>query len=83
MSDILLKTVKPLDGFILEAEFTNGDVRRYDITPLFDEIPVFQAIRDNQELFRSARVIGGGYAVGWNDELDLACEEIWENGIAV
>lgn len=83
MSDILLKAVKPLDGFVLEAEFTNGDVRRYDITPLFDEIPVFQAIRDNQELFRSARVIGGGYAVGWNDELDLACEEIWENGIAV
>ncbi len=83
MSNVLLKAVRPLDGFVLEAEFTNGDKRRYDITPLFEEIPVFQEIRDNPELFKSVNVIGGGYAVGWNDELDLACEEIWENGMAV
>lgn len=83
MSNILLKSVIPLDGFILEAEFTDGTRKRYDIAPLFDEIPAFLEIRDNPELFKSAKVIGCGYAVGWNDDVDLACEEIWDKGITV
>lgn len=79
----LLKAVRPLSDFVLEAEFTGGTVKRYDIKPLFDEIPTFQEIRRNPELFCDVKVIGCGYAVGWNDDLDLACEEIWENGMTV
>lgn len=80
---VVLKSVKPCEDFVLEAEFTDGAVKRYDISPLFEEIPVFLELKENPALFREVKVIGCGYAVGWNDDLDLACEEIYENGIAV
>lgn len=25
----------------------------------------------------------GGYGIVWNDELDLSCDELWENGVEV
>lgn len=25
----------------------------------------------------------GGYGIIWNDELDLSCDELWENGVTV
>lgn len=40
--DGVLKRVTPLEDFILEAEFTGGVVKRYDVKPLFDEIPEFE-----------------------------------------
>jgi len=26
------------------------------------------------------RVDTGGYGICWNDEIDLSCNELWENG---
>lgn len=79
----ILKSVKPLENFILEAEFTDGTVKQYDVKPLFDEIPEFSEMAGNPELFQKAEVICCGYAVAWNDVLDLASEEIWDNGMTV
>lgn len=79
----ILKSVKPLKNFILEAEFTDGTVKQYDVKPLFDEIPEFSEMAGNPELFQKAEVICCGYAVAWNDVLDLASEEIWDNGMTV
>lgn len=25
----------------------------------------------------------GGYGIVWNDDLDLSCDELWENGVQV
>ena len=71
--DGVLKRVTPLEDFILEAEFTGGVVKRYDVKPLFDEIPEFERMRDNPELFCRAEVSCCGYGVVWDDTLDLAC----------
>lgn len=35
------------------------------------------------ETFAYPRVASGGYGVVWTDELDVASEEIWDNGEAV
>ena len=79
----ILKSVKPLENFILEAEFADGTVKQYDVKPLSNEIPEFSELVSNPDLFREAEVICCGYAVAWNDVLDLASEEIWDNGITV
>lgn len=79
----ILKSVKPLENFILEAEFADGTVKQYDVKPLSNEIPEFSELVSNPDLFRKAEVICCGYAVAWNDVLDLASEEIWDNGITV
>lgn len=37
--------------------------------------------RLDKELFNKVIVDSGGYGISWNEEIDLAAEEIWENGI--
>ena len=68
---------------MLEATFADGTVKRYDVEPLLSRWKAFEALRDVPGLFRSVRVDAGGYGVVWNDELDLECEEIWNNGVSV
>jgi len=42
----------------------------------------FSALKDEQ-LFRLVKVDAGGYGISWNDDIDLACNELWENGVPV
>ena len=78
-----LASVAPAGGLTLEATFADGTVKRYDVEPLFSRWKAFEALRDVPGLFRSVHVDAGGYGVVWNDELDLECEEIWNNGVSV
>ena len=43
---------------------------------------VFQELH-NQRLFELVKVDIGGYGIVWNEYIDLACNELWENGEAV
>lgn len=29
------------------------------------------------------KVDAGGYGVSWNDDIDLSCNELWENGTPI
>lgn len=79
----VIEKVRPLDGFILEAVFTGGEIRQYDCQLLIDEIPAFSAMAQDPEIFSHPQVACGGYGVVWNDDLDVASEEIWDNGKVV
>ena len=78
-----LASVAPAGRLTIEATFADGTVKRYDVEPLLSRWKAFEALRDVPGLFRSVRVDAGGYGVVWNDELDLECEEIWNNGVSV
>jgi hypothetical protein len=78
-----LANVVPVGDLILEATFCNGVVKRYDVSPLVARWKAFEALRTVPGLFRSVRIDAGGYGIVWNDELDLECEEIWNNGFSV
>ncbi len=65
---------------MLKAEFYDGAVKIYDVKPLMDKIPVFKMLDYVHGLFEQVRVDVGGYGVIWNDEIDLSCDEIYENG---
>lgn len=80
---VKLKTVKAMDDFILEAEFVDGTVKRYDVKPLFEEIEDFKQLKEQPELFQAPEIVCCGEGVAWGDSLDVACEEIWDNGITV
>ncbi len=77
-----VKNVTPLENLILLVEFENGDKKQYDIKPLMNQWAVFKDL-NNHHLFRLVKVDTGGYGVVWNDYIDLACNELWENGMAV
>ena len=76
-----VKSVKPVGKRILMVTFDNHQVRRYDISPLLAR-EMFAPLK-NPALFRAARVDPGGYAVVWNDRIDISEHELWTHGQAV
>ena len=75
-----LKNITPLPDFMLRAEFLDGSKKIYDVKPLMEKIRVFTMLRYVHGLFGQVKLDIGGYGVVWNDEIDLSCDEIYENG---
>lgn len=75
-----IKSVSPLPDFKLSVQFSEGTTRIYDVKPLFVRIPVFRTLMEDPELFYTVQVDVGGYGIVWNDDIDLSCDEIYDNG---
>ncbi len=78
-----IKNVSSLPEYKLSVQFSEGVTKIYDVKPLFDKIPVFAGLKDNLQEFFNVSVDVGGYGIVWNDDLDLSCDELWENGVQV
>lgn len=72
--------VKALSDYILEVTFENNEIKKYDVKPLFEKWELFQSLQDIPSLFEQVKVDVGGYGISWNDEIDLSCNELYENG---
>ena len=77
-----VKSVKPLSNYIIEVIFIDNTTKYYDVSLLFKKWVIFQNLVNIQGLFEQVKVDSGGYGVSWNDEIDLSCNELWENGKA-
>jgi len=69
-----------LPGLRLRAVFQDGELKIYDVAPIQERWPVFRSLKEIPGLFELVQVDTGGYGIVWNDEIDLAAEEIWNNG---
>ena len=78
-----IKSVAPLPDYKLSVQFSEGTTKIYDVKPLFKKIPVFNSLFENAKEFTCVAVDVGGYGIVWNDDLDLSCDELWENGVIV
>lgn len=76
-----IKSVKPLDDFVILVVFRNGIEKTYDMRKLYPIFPQFKEFEKVTGLFEQVKVDTGGYGVSWNDELDLDAEDIWEDGV--
>lgn len=74
-----VKSVRPMDDFVLLVSFSEGVTKTYDVKPLFVKWPVFNELKNNH-LFEEASVDQGGYGVSWNDDIDLSCDELFHEG---
>ena len=74
-----VKSVFPLDDYKLLVQFCVGVTKVYDVKPLFEWKDAFKTLKENN-LFYDVAVDVGGYGVSWNDNVDLSCDELWENG---
>ena len=75
-----IKGVVPLSEYRLWVQFAEGVTKVYDVKPLFEQIPVFNRLKETAGLFAEVSVDVGGHGIVWNDEIDLSCEELWANG---
>ena len=78
-----VKSVSPLPDFQLSVQFSEGVTKLYDVKPLCEKLPVFNALKENPEEFPCVTVDVGGYGIIWGDDLDLSCDELWEHGMLV
>lgn len=77
-----IKAVTPLSEYRLSVQFAEGCTKIYNVKLLFDWILAFAELKD-ERLFSEVTVDVGGHGIVWNDDLDLACDELWENGVDV
>lgn len=78
-----IKSVVPLPDYKLSVQFAEGVTKQYDLSPLLDQIPAFGLLREAPGLFADVTVDVGGHGIVWNDDLDLSCEELWDNGLEI
>lgn len=74
-----VRSVYPLENYELLVQFVDGTTKIYDVKPLFEWRDVFKTLKRNH-LFEGVYVDTGGYGIAWNDQVDLACEELYLNG---
>ena len=74
-------SVRIVSDHILNVAFDNNEVKEYDVSPL-QEKDAYAPLK-NVSMFRSARVDQGGYAIVWNDSIDIGENELWINGTPV
>lgn len=78
-----IKSVAPLPDFKLSVQFSEGVTKLYDMKPLFKRLPFFKQLENDPAEFAGVSVDVGGYGIVWNDELDLSCDELWDNGTVI
>ena len=74
-----IRSVTPLDDYMLRVEFCEGITKVYDVKQLFDTFKIFNKLKE-KHLFKKVRVDKGGYAVIWNKDIDLACDDLFYDG---
>ena len=78
-----INEVKALPDYYLLVSFVTGEKKKYNVKPLFNKWEQFKALMMITGLFEQVKVDTGGYGVSWNDDIDLSCNELYFNGIAV
>ena len=75
-----IRAVHTLSDYRLYIQFSEGLTKIYDVKPLFTKWAAFKRLENEPELFNDVAVDTGGYGIVWNDELDLSCDKLYENG---
>ena len=69
------------EGTTFDLYFLDGVVKRYDILSLADKFPQLNALKDRKLFLKGS--LPGWSGVVWNDELDVSCDTVYEEGIDV
>ncbi|MCD4719344.1 MAG: DUF2442 domain-containing protein [Desulfobacula sp.] len=59
--------------------FSNGEKKIYDVSKLLN-MDMFTPLK-NPAFFKNVKVEAGGYAVYWNEMIDISEYELWKNGV--
>lgn len=74
-----IKKIETLENQILKIFFENGSIKYYDVKIAMKKVKELEKL-ENQSFFEKAKIGVGGYAIIWNDELDISCNELYLNG---
>ena len=74
--------VEPHEDYTITVTFRYGEKKLYDMRPLIDGDKAFKPYAPLKDLdfFMQAYVDG---SVAWSDEIDIAPEELYDNGVLI
>jgi len=75
----IVKTVKPIDYFMLHIGFNNGEVRLFDVKPYLNR-GIFSELKD-LAMFNTVRP--DGLSIEWANEASLSPDTVYLNGIRI
>ena len=78
LSNVMFK-----ENLTIIATFKDGKVVSYDPRILFQKFPIFKELEKNLSLFINGKIAPGGCGIIFNDEIDIAAEELYENGVFI
>ena len=67
--------VKPLNNYILEITFSNGEKRKFDVKPYLKFKP-FKELEDKKE-FEKVKI--AGLSIEWENGADICPDELYNN----
>ena len=76
-----IKTIQPLDDFILLVEFDDGRRVTYDVKDDIKTLTDFRVLESEYNLFRNAQLDSSRTCVYWTERVDLSSDTILEYGI--
>lgn len=70
---------KVISPYMLVVQFSNQETKVYDIRQLLDK-EMFAPLR-NPAFLKNFKIESGGYALVWNESIDISEYELWKNGV--
>lgn len=70
---------KVINRYMLVVHFSNQESKVYDIRPLLEK-GMFEPLQ-SFAFFKNFKIESGGYALVWNEEIDISEYELWKNGM--
>lgn len=75
--------IEPLENYSLLATFESGERKLYDLVPISQRFSAFGALKSVNGLYKQVKIEPAGYAISWNNELDISADEIYFAGKSV
>lgn len=72
-----LESVRPLEGMILEAHFSYGQVVRLDMTDTANRLVAFAPLK-KRTVFARAAIADWGHSVAWSEDASIAADRLME-----
>lgn len=76
-----IKSIRPLDDFILLVEFDDGKKVAYDVKDDIRTLSDFRVLETEHGLFRNVHLDSSRTCVYWTEQVDLPSDTILEFGI--
>lgn len=71
--------VKPLNNYILEIKFENGEKKYFDVKPYL-EFKKFDELKD-EKIFKTVKI--AGLSIEWKNGVDICPDELYNNSYEI
>ena len=76
-----IKSVKPLENYVLLVVFDDGKTVLYDVKDDIQAIPSYEDLKTIGGLFQQVQLDQSCTCIFWNDYIDLPSDAVYEYGV--